>query len=174
MIVIRCTQRLLKSSPIAAATDPPPSASPLGEWYANAIPLPFPGRWLTLYVHAGTLLAVVAPGRSLGGTLQAFRLRLPSLLVRLNVPEPWIQARRAELADVVVARTASRRILGVMTDMRRLLLFDAEDAGSFAAMDLDRMEDFLAETPFHFAPGKMHSPEDVVRSLAASHVDAHS
>lgn len=172
MIVIRCTRRLLKSSPIVPVADPPVSDAPLGEWYANAIPLPFAGRWLTLYVHAGTLLAVVVPGRSVGGTLDGFRLRLPSLLRRLNVPEQWIQARRAELADVVVAPTASRRILGIMTDMDRLLTCDAEDAGSFAAMDLAVMEDFLAETPFRIAPGKMDLAEHMVRSLAAVQADA--
>lgn len=172
MIVIRCTQRLLKSSRIAPLADPPAPDCPLGEWYANAIPLPFPGRWLTLYVHADTLLAVVAPGGSLGGTLDAFRLRLPPLLRRMEVPEPWIKARREELVDVVVARTASRRILGFMTDMWNFVLIHADDAASFAALDFDAMEDSLAETPYSIAPGKMDSPDDMVRTLAASRMGA--
>jgi hypothetical protein len=164
MILIRCTRRLLKSSPIKPVADPQPSTSPLGEWYANAIPLPFPGRWLTLYVHAGTLLAVVASGRTLGGTLDAFRLRLPLLLRRLGAPEAWIQARQTELAEVVAAPTADRRIVGFMTDMRRLIAFDAEDAGTFAMPNLDVVEDNLAECPFSITP-RMASPENMVRSL---------
>jgi hypothetical protein len=168
MILIRCTQRLLKSSPLKPVADPQPPTSPLGEWYANAIPLPFPGRWLTLYVHAGTLLAVVASGRTLGGTLDAFRLRLPPLLRRLGAPEAWIQARQTELAEVVVAPTADRRILGFMTDMRRMIAFDAEDAGSFAMLNLDVVEDQLAECPFSITK-KMDSPEAMLRSLVNAH-----
>lgn len=168
MILVRCTRRLLKSSPIAAATDPPTPASPLGEWYANTVSLPFPGRWVTLYVHAQTLLAVVARGRTLGTTLDGFRHRLPLLLRRLGTPEPWIDARRPELAEVVVAPTANRRILGFMNDMQRSIAFRAEDAGSFVALDLDAVEDELAEKPYGVTP-RMDSPDRMMRSLVEAY-----
>ena len=58
MILIRCTARLLKSSRLRPMADPPEPSGALGEWYANTLPLRFPGRWITVYMSANTLLSV--------------------------------------------------------------------------------------------------------------------
>jgi hypothetical protein len=56
VILVRCTARLLRHSRIAPTADPPEPPGALGEWYANTLPLRFPGRWMTLYMSASTLL----------------------------------------------------------------------------------------------------------------------
>lgn len=72
MIVLRCTQRLLRVSKIVPGVEPPASTAALGEWYVNVVALPFRGRTLVAFVHSGTLLSVLAPGRVLGTTVPAW------------------------------------------------------------------------------------------------------
>src|SRR5256885_2856364 len=99
MIVVRATQRLLKSSRVTPEIDPPPADAPLAEWFANVVSLPFPGRMVVMYTSANTLLTLVAPGRVLRTTVPVFVRRLPALLQRLNLPEPWIASQSAALSD---------------------------------------------------------------------------
>jgi hypothetical protein len=151
MVLIRATRRLLKRGTIPIGDDLPPDVGPLGEWYANAVSLPFSGRWLVLFTNADTLVSVVAPGRSLRTTLPVFERRFPLLLRRFGLPKPWVQARADATAEVHVAKagaqTASRRVLGTMTDLAYQIRAEAETAGSFERFDLDRVEDRLAEVP---------------------------
>lgn len=148
MIVLRCTQRLLKASGIKPVEEPPAPTAPLGEWYANIVSLPFRGRSLVVFVHGGTLLSVVAPGRVLGTTVPTFRRRLPNLLQRLDLPQPWVDAHTAALSEVCFARTASRSVLGSMNDIAVQIWVDAESVRSFDQLDLDRLESRLAGVIF--------------------------
>ena len=109
MVLIRATRRLLKGAAISTDDDLPPDVGPLGEWYANPVSLPAPGRWLVLFTSADTLVSVVAPGRSLRTTLPVFERRLPLLLRRLGLPEPWVQARADAFGEVHVAARTMRR-----------------------------------------------------------------
>ncbi len=148
MIVLRCTQRLLKTSGIEPVEVPSAPTAPLGEWYANSVSLPFRGRSLVVFVHGGTLLSVVAPGRVLGTTVPAFRRRLPDLLRRLELPRAWIDAQTAALTEVCFARTASRSVLGTMNEIARQIWWDAGSVRSFDQLDLDWLEARLGEVPF--------------------------
>lgn len=151
MVLVRATQRLLKGGSVPIGDGPPPEVGLLGEWYANAVSLPAPGRWLVLYTSADTLVSVVAPGRSLRTTLPIFERRMPLLLRRLDLPEPWVQPRADAFGEVHVARagaqTTDRRVLGTMTDLAYQIRAEAEAAGAFERLDLDRVEDRLAEVP---------------------------
>jgi hypothetical protein len=165
-MLLRCTQRLLKGSGIAPDPDPPVPASPLGEWYANAVPLRFAGRWVVLYVNAATLVAVIVPGRSLRRTLDGFRARAVALLRRIGMPDAWIEEHARELEHAAVARTASRPMLGFMNDMARFIHFQAEEVTSFAELDLVRLEDFIADTPYNAGRPNVRWPETDLRALA--------
>jgi hypothetical protein len=148
MIVLRCTQRLLKASGIKPVEEPPAPTAPLGEWYANIVSLPFRGRSLVVFVDGGTLLSVVAPGRVVGTTVPVFQRRLPHLLKRLDMPQAWIDEHMAGLSEVCFARTASRSVLGSMNDIARQIWGDAESVRSFDQLDLDWLEARLGEVPF--------------------------
>jgi hypothetical protein len=165
-MLVRCTQRLLKASGIAPAADPPVPASPLGEWYANAIPLRFAGRWVVLYVHVASLVAVIVPGRSLHTTLPGFRVRSQALLRRIGLPEGWIEELSSQTAEVTVARTANRQILGFMTDMADTIQFISEHVRSFPEMEWDELEADLAKTPYGVSHGTVRFPDRDLLALA--------
>ena len=152
---------------------PLPDVGPLGTWYANIVALPYPGRSLVLFTAADTMLSVVAPGRSLRTTVPVFRRRVPILLLRLGLPGVWIQARVDDLADVHVARagaqTIDRRVLGTMSDATYQVRAEAEAVGTFDRLDLDRVEDRLAEVPLGALRSERSShgfPADAVAELA--------
>ena len=146
-MILRCTRRLLKGSGLQLTEDPPAPPAALEEWFANVIPLPFPGRFAVMYSSASTLLTVLVPGRAVRTTLAGFRERLPRLLARLSAPPEWVLTQMSALDPVCYARTNNRRVLGSMNDLADETRFWAEDAGSFSGFDLDRMELRLAETP---------------------------
>lgn len=180
MILLRATRRLLSSSGTGRkgsnaflSDGPVPETGPLGVWYANVVTLPYPGRSLVLFTAADTMLSVVAPGRSLRTTLPVFKRRVPVLLLRLDLPGAWIQARADDLADVHVARagaqTLDRTVLGTMTDATYQIRSEAEAAGTFERLDLDRVEDGLAQVPLGALRSERSShgfPADAVAELA--------
>ena len=128
MITIRCTQRLLKRSGLEVLADPPPPSAVLGEWYANVVCLPFPGRSLILYVHNPSRLSVLVCGRTIHTTVDPFRHRAICLLERLGIPAELLAAERREMSEVCFARTASRSILGSMNEIANQIWYRSPDA----------------------------------------------
>ena len=184
MILLQATRRLLKGSDALSrsdalsGSDAPSVEGPLSTWYATTVALPYPGRSLVLFSSAETLVSVVAPGRSLRTTLPVFQQRVPRLLRRLRVPEAWVAARAADLAQVHVTRagalTTDRRVLGTMADLRHQIRADATAAGAFDRLDLDAVEDGLAEVPLTVlgtgggSPRSHGTPEEAIAALAGA------
>jgi hypothetical protein len=166
MIVLRCTQRLLKTSSYPISADPPAPTAPLGEWFANAVPLPMPGRWVVMYTNSQTLLTVVVPGRALSTTLAAFRERAPALLRRLGLPQDWIELQSTSMQDVVIARTNDRRVLGSMNDLAFQIQVTAEHTRSFEHIDWERLELDLAKVPLSML--KYEYPHVLAQRIAQS------
>ena len=164
MIVLRCTQQLLRSSRIKPSVDPPQPTAALGEWYANSLSLPLRGRSLVLFTENQTLLSVLAPGRVLRTTVPIFQERAPALLRRLRVPESWISTEREEMQETAFARTASRSILGFMNDIRQHIWFAAAAEPSFEDLDLDALEVSLAGV-LHRVSGDYQHPVDLLTDL---------
>jgi hypothetical protein len=171
VILIRCTQRLLKLSRVAHVIDPPPHPGALREWYAHAVPLRFSGRWLTLYFSADTLLSVLTRGRTLGATLDQFRARLPALLRTMEVPEAWIAERMSGMDEVVAMRATDRRRLGYMTHVGYAIEAWQDEAPSYEALDLDTMEHELAGTPYGASSGRGTMPYEAVRAQSGLQTD---
>ena len=146
-MILRCTQRLLKGIGLPIVADPPTPEAALGEWYANAVALPFTGRWVVMYTSASTLLTVVAPGRAVRTTLPVFRERLPRLLRRLGLPDEWVDAQARAVEEVFIARTNNRRVLGSMNDLANQVWHTAAEHHAFQMLDFDRLELELAEVP---------------------------
>jgi hypothetical protein len=143
-MILRCTQKLLKASRIKPGD---PGVQPdglLGEWYANIVPLPFPGRVAVMFTSATTLLTVVAPGRVLRTTLPVFHQRLPALLRRIGLPAEWIADQVGNLGEAHVTKTLDRHVLGCMTDLAHQIQNDAYFGYPFERLGLDVMEDRLA------------------------------
>jgi uncharacterized protein DUF6933 len=164
MLLIRCTQKLLKGSKTPLDPDPPRVDGLLSEWFANRVPLPFPGRNAVMYTSAGTLLTVVTFGNVLRTTLPVFIERTPALLRRVGVSDEWIREQTVGFENVRFARTDNRRVLGSMTDLADLLWHYAARWRSFEQIDADWLELRLAETPMSFLG--MDSPHRLVTKLA--------
>jgi hypothetical protein len=164
MIVIRATQRLLKNSGIKPAAEAPETTAALGDWFSTSMVLPG-RRPVVLYVSSATLLAVLVPGRAIHTTLPGFRNRLPALLDRLGLPGEWIDHVIGEAAEHVIARTNSRRMLGIMNDIVATVPYHPDES-------LDELELRLADTPYSApeSPGYIF-PRTALANLAGqSHV----
>ncbi|HEX6911141.1 MAG TPA: hypothetical protein VF142_12135 [Longimicrobium sp.] len=111
-------------------------------------------------------MAVLVPGRTLNGTLEGFRIRMPALLYRFGMPEAWIARETAGLTTVVVGKTVSRQILGFMNDMQQTIAFQEDEARSFAELHLDRLEDEIAMTPYSAGSRHARWPRNDLRALA--------
>jgi len=154
MVVLRCTQTLLRRLHQTPAEDAPASSTVLGDWYANIL-------WvyrkpLVLAVSARTLLPVLVPARdpaSLGPRLAA---ALGHMLAALGIPAHRVEAEQRHMAQIAFARTISRQILGTMNDFDRML--DPAPGQSLISAALE-----LAEAPC--GPIGMGSPDRVTLNL---------
>lgn len=146
MIVVRCTQRLLKHSGIKPEVDLPAPTAILGEWYANVIGVPIGGHTVVLHTHNPTRLTVIVPGRSVRTTGASFKLRLLEFLRRLRIPEEAVARQKGQMDQVHYVRMADRSVLGTMNEFDKAICLRAAMAGSMERFDLSRMEDELSET----------------------------
>ena len=147
MVVLRCTQKLLKR---LGGETPHPSVAPttiLGDWYANVVSLPLRGKSVILFLNAATYLGILVPGRGSRKTIPTFQDRTVALLERLGLPAESVSREGSEMSEVVLARTESRSLLASMNDIARHLKFIAEARGSFDAINWEAQEMLLSEWP---------------------------
>jgi hypothetical protein len=141
--VLRRTEKLATALPLSEHA-PNASDTALGDWYVNRIVVQ--RQPLLLLVSAVTLLPIVMPA----GDVRRIPERLPQVvrlrLQRLRVEYSWINAEVAAMSTVVVAKTASRSILGVMRDFAATVDFLRPDR-DWDDMELRGLEDHLAEMP---------------------------
>lgn len=144
-MIVRCTARLLKVLAPDELADLPPAPD---DWYANLIWIG--RRKCLLVVHADTLLPVFVAdvrkpqlanfGQHVAGTVAtslAGEELAPDCLGPLDP------------AQVRVARTASRSVLGVMNDMASMSRRIAEHAGGISNVDVEDLNAFLRRTPYN-------------------------
>jgi hypothetical protein len=159
MMVLRCTARLLGKAKAEVAVDPPRSSGRLGDWYANRIQV---GRTpLILCVSERTLLPVLLPASDVQAVPIGLRVGLLVVLERLGVEDPAVYDELGHMRTSVVARTASRRVLGSMTDFAFMLQSRDEPLSSLIDEAL-----WLAHTPC--SPIGMRSPREVTIEVLAA------
>jgi hypothetical protein len=141
VLVLRCTQKLLKriGPPVA---DPPESTTALGDWYAQ--PLAVGHQRYVVLVSERSRLPVLMPGRDVKHLAAHFPAALSRVLEGLGVPEEIIARERAEAGEIVVARTASRSVLGTLNDFSHMLKWQRRDD---PALDLTSEAVRLSYTP---------------------------
>ncbi len=146
-VILRRTQKLAELLPV---TDIVPDASDtaLGDWYVNKRIVD--RKPLLLLVSAVTLLPMIIPARD----VRTLPTRLPALVRRrlqfMDVSDAWIDAEVAAMATVAVAKTASRSVLGVMTDYMHAIPYYLEQGWDERSLDVVGHK--LADTPI-FASG---------------------
>lgn len=115
MVRIRCTQRVLKRFKLEIGVEPEDDSSTtlLGDWYANLLNVERQ-RWV-LCVSERTLLPALVTARNDCFPAQLSRA-VGDVLRELGVPGAVVEHEVGEMESVVVGRTRSRSVLGVMND----------------------------------------------------------
>ena len=119
MLVIRCTQKLLKERSIdASALDEPASEGIFGSWFAHLLIID--RRKCVLFTHGSTLYSFLVPGVRKADLARFEQVVLSHLLQSLQAEgiNGAVRARlESEARHVVLARTNNRSVLGSMNDL---------------------------------------------------------
>ena len=113
MVVIRCTQKMLKRVG-PPDREPPTSTTRLGDWSANLVGV---GRQrFVLLVADRTRLPILLPARDLKSIRVPLVDALAHVLLSLNVAAPSVRRELAEMRDGAFATTNNRSVLDTMND----------------------------------------------------------
>ncbi len=120
MVILRATKKVLRYLP-PPVESPGESDTALGDWYVNRIAV---GRQpMLLLVSANSLLPILTPARDVRGLPDRLAELVAARLRRLGVDERLIEAETSAMGEVVVAKTASRSVLGMLNDFARIVPF---------------------------------------------------
>lgn len=158
MVVLRCTQKLLKRLGQPVAVDPARSSSILGDWSADIL-FTHPHH-VVLCVSENARVPVVLPARELRTLDRRLPVALRSVLTDIHVSHMAIERELGEMATMEIARTASRSILGTINDFAIAVTWAiAENPG----IDLRQLSLTLCDTPV--GPLGYEHPGGVARQL---------
>ncbi|HUF97845.1 MAG TPA: hypothetical protein VMM60_06920, partial [Ilumatobacter sp.] len=112
MFTVRGTKKFLDrvGRPVA---DPPSSSTVLGDWYANVL---FWWPQVALFVNAATFVPVLIPLAPSAEVVDRFPAELAEMLVALGVDPRFIESETSQMYSAVLAKTASRQVVGVMNE----------------------------------------------------------
>ena len=142
MYSIHATRKLLGrvKQPLAEPVVP---TTFFGNWYASA--LTWRPRQVALFVNEATLLPVLVELAPAKEVATRFPAALGKVLESIGVPMDLIIGEVEAMNEVSFAKTASRSILGSMTDFA--FLAEHSLASGHAHGDLTGLSVFLADTP---------------------------
>jgi hypothetical protein len=134
LVALRCTQRLLRRLRVDRAPEAPGEATnALGHWYANV--LTFNRTPIVLALSERSLLSVILPGAPFSSLTTRFPPALAELLHALAVPADQVAAEVALMSSLTIAATASRRVVGCLTQYAFELSVHFEDMPHASLMD---------------------------------------
>lgn len=110
MFTVRGTTKFLDRVGRPTAV-PPSSSTVLGDWYANAL---FWRPQVALFVNAATFLPVLMPFAPASGVVARFPVAMTEVLDALGVDPRFVESEVTQMKSAVLAKTASRPVLGVM------------------------------------------------------------
>lgn len=122
--------------------EPPVSSTALGDWYANVV------VWrpqAALFVNTETFVPVLMPLSPSRGVIDRFPAVMAEVFAALGVDPRFIAGETDEMGSVVLAKSASRQVLGVMNEF----VFMAEhtiSTGRSDPTDLVGLSVWLANT----------------------------
>jgi hypothetical protein len=112
LVALRCTRRLLQRLRTDLAAPVPVARNSLGHWYATV--LTFNRTAYVIALSERSLLSVVLPGAPFNTLVARFPAALTELLRALGIPASQVTTEVAATSPLVVAATASRRVLGCL------------------------------------------------------------
>ena len=158
MFALRCTQKLLKRMKTPLVDDPARSTTLLGDWYANLVIV---GRQqLVLCCCERTYLPVVIEARDIHGLVPRLNIALLKVLVSLGVPNAAVDEELTAMEEVIVARTASKVVIGVMNEYGYMM--SGEHHTNLVELSLE-----LAHTPLFASTSRCLWPDEATRAAFA-------
>ena len=112
MVALRCTQRLLRRLRTDLAAPVPVARNALGDWYATVIT--FNRTAYVIAISERSLLSLVLVGAPFSTLVARFPAALTELLHALDTPAGQVATELAATSPLVIAATASRRVLGCL------------------------------------------------------------
>jgi hypothetical protein len=141
MFTLYSTAKLRDRLKRPLAVTKPPSTTILGDWYGTVL---FWKPQLALLVNERTLMPILLPLAPASTLPERLGPATAALLHRYGMALPLIERELAAMADVVVAKTRNRRVVGTMNEF-------VFEAGVFreqmGATDLAKLSMRLAATP---------------------------
>lgn len=113
MLVLHATQKLRERVKTIPAHDSETSTTALGDWYGTAV------LWrpqVCLFVNEATLLPLLTPLAPAAKLVERFADGLSEVLVAHGAPRALIEAEMAEIAQVRLAKTSNRSVVGIMNE----------------------------------------------------------
>lgn len=114
MFTLRCTRKLLRRLGAKPSSEVVEASTVLGDWYANLLHLR--PRQLVLAMNERSLLCVLVPAAPLGSLGERLRAEVSGLLTDIGVPGGQVAAELMAMEPMAIGATASRAVLGCMTD----------------------------------------------------------
>jgi len=115
VIVVRGTKKFLDR--VCRPATSYESSTPLGDWYANAL---FWRPQVALFVNAQTLFPVLVPLAPATSVVSRLPTAFGDLARRLGAGQASLDRVLAGMAELVLAKTASRSVLGVMNEFAHM------------------------------------------------------
>ena len=162
MLLVRGTKKVLDRVRGLTASDADRSTTRLGDWYVNVL---FWKPQVALFVSETTLFPVLLPFAPAGTLLERFPSALLAHLQAQETPRSFNEPELAEMDPLLLAKTASRSVLGVMNEFKYLADIYAKVDG---ATDLLALSLRLAETPCGPLYSRHISPDRELAALVAS------
>ena len=130
MITFRCTAKTLKRFRLEPEDSPAEPGGVLGDWYVNLLNVG-PHR-LVLCVSERSLLPVILPARK-AEFPENFPSYLYETLCAIGVHGALAAVEAEGAKEYCIARTQSRRVLGVMNDFANMAQYFLTEESPFAA-----------------------------------------
>ena len=169
VFTVRGTKKFLDRVGRPVADPLPPSSAVLGDWYGNVL---FWRPQVAVFVNASTFVPVLMPLAPSTSVLDRFPAAMAEVFAKLGIDPRFVASETSAMQSAVLAKTASRQVLGVMNEF----VFMAEhaiDAGRCDAHDLIGLSVWLADTivgPISKDDG--YTPLGALHRLVAATLDA--
>jgi len=158
MLIFHSTQKLLNTSRLTASLyiSQATAGQMLHSWYCNLLPTGFTGRLMVMYVHEPSLLTIICRGKTINGTWEEFRHRLPLLLKKYNFQSSFIEEETGLANDYVVSKTNSRSMLAYINQMKINLEIHCRSMDSYDNISQALLEESIMRYPYQINTKSNH------------------
>ena len=159
MVVLRCTQTLLRRLKQFDDASDVRSTTKLGDWYGNLIRMG--NRHVLLFISERSRLPVMVPVRAASHLRSVFPDAVCQALVAVGVPRELVEREQMEMSEIAFSRTRSRSLLGSLNDFS---LMARVEFAMRRTDSLERIARDMAETPL-ILPFDGADPSTVTRRI---------